>query len=181
MPDLEKLKMPVLSQVGIYVKDMEKATRQYQELFGIGPWLILSGETVSCTDRGREGSVHGCIAMGYSGKVQFELINILEGPNLYLDTLGGLEEGLHHLGFAVDDLEERLKACREAGIGVLQRGTLKQLGMTIDYAYLDTISQAGIILEFIQTRFLGRKAKQAPWMLKALARVQGRFGIPRHA
>jgi methylmalonyl-CoA/ethylmalonyl-CoA epimerase len=172
------LSMPKLAQVGLYVKDMAKATRRYEELFGIGPWLVLEGETVSCVDRGCEVNIKGRIAMGYSGKIQFELIQILEGSNLYLDTLGGLEEGIHHLGFAVHDLEERLEACREAGIEVLQRGTLKQLGMTIDYAYLDTLDQVGVIMEFIQSRFLGFKTKQAPWMLKTIARMQRRLGIP---
>lgn len=170
--------MPRLSQIGIYVKDMEAAIARFQGVFGIGPWLVLEGETAYCLDRGCEVSVKGRIAMGYSGGIQLELINIAEGNNLYLDTLGGREEGLHHLGFEVNDLEERLRACEEAGIGVLQRGTLKQLGMTIDYAYLDTQDTVGVILEFIQTRFLGFQARQSPWLVKPLARVQERFGFP---
>jgi methylmalonyl-CoA/ethylmalonyl-CoA epimerase len=178
MPASRNLKMPKLAQIGLYVKDLEKATRQYEELFGIGPWLVLEGEAVSCTYKGCEVDVKGRIAMGYSGKIQLELIQIMEGSNLYLDTLGGLEEGIHHMGFAVNNLEERLQACREAGIEVLQRGTLKQLGMTIDYAYLDTLGQVGVILEFIQSSFLGIKTKQAPWMLKMVARMQRRIGLP---
>jgi len=175
---LEHLHMPRLSQVGIYVKDMDSSIRQYEEVFGIGPWLVLEGETEYCLDRGKEVTVQGRIGMGYTGRIQLELIQILSGSNLYLDTLGGLEEGIHHLGFEVDDLEERLRACREAGIDVLQRGTLKQLGMTIDYAYLDTLDSVGVILEFIQTRFLGMKARQWPWTIKLLAGIQKRFGFP---
>ena len=142
---LEHLHMPRLSQVGIYVKDMDSSIRQYEEVFGIGPWLVMEGETEYCLDRGKEVTVQGRIGMGYTGRIQLELIQILSGSNLYLDTLGGLEEGIHHLGFEVDDLDERLRACREAGIDVLQRGTLKQLGMTIDYAYLDTLDSVGVI------------------------------------
>lgn len=178
MLESRHLHMPKLTQVGLYVKDMEKAIRQYEELFGIGPWLVQEGDTVSCVHRGCEVKVKGRMAMGYSGKIQFELIQILEGNNLYLETLGGLEEGIHHLGFAVNNLEERLQACREAGIEVLQRGKLKKLGMTIDYAYLDTLDQVGVILEFIQSRFLGIKTKQAPWMIKTMARMQSRLGLP---
>jgi len=170
--------MPRLAQIGVYTRDMDAAIEQYENVFGIGPWLVLEGETDYCLDRGCEVTVKGRIGMGYTGKIQIELIQILEGNNLYLDTLGGREEGLHHLGFAVDNLEERLRACREAGVGVLQRGTLKQLGMTIDYAYLDTLDSVGVILEFIQTRFLGMKARQWPGVLKLLARMQKRFGFP---
>ncbi len=172
------LRMPRLAQVGVYTRDMDAAIEQYQKVFGIGPWLVMEGETAYCLDRGCETVVKGRMGMGYTGKIQIELIQILEGSNLYLDTLGGREEGLHHLGFAVDNLEERLQACREAGIEILQRGTLKQLGMTIDYAYLDTLDSVGVILEFIQTRFLGVRARQWPFVLKTLARMQGRFGFP---
>lgn len=174
----EHLHMPRLSQIGIYVRDMDASIEQYEKVFGIGPWLVLEGETDYCMDRGREVKVKGRIGMGYSGKVQLELIQILAGSNLYLDTLGGRDEGLHHLGFEVDNLEERLQACRDEGIEILQRGTLKQLGMTIDYAYLDTLDSVGVILEFIQTRFLGMKARQWPGLLKLVARIQGRFGFP---
>jgi catechol 2,3-dioxygenase-like lactoylglutathione lyase family enzyme len=155
MTVMERLHMPKLAQIGIYVKDMDKSIERFESLFGIGPWLVLEGDTEYCLDRGCEVTVRGRIAMGYTGRIQLELINIVAGSNLYLDTLGGLEEGIHHLGFAVNNLEERLQACREAGIEVLQRGTLKQLGLTIDYAYLDTVDEVGIILEFIQTRVRG--------------------------
>lgn len=179
MSAAEHLRMPKLAQVGVVVRDIDETIRHLEGVFGIGPWLVLEGETAYCLDRGRETSLKGRIAMGYSGKVQIELIQILEGDSFHLHTLGDREEGLHHLGFAVDNLEERLQAAREAGIGILQRGTLKQLGMTIDYAYLDTIASTGVILEFIQTRFLGMKARQYPWLVKAVARVQRRFGFPR--
>lgn len=178
MPVKNLLHMPRLAQVGIYVNDMDKSIERFENVFGIGPWLVLEGDTDYCLDRGCEAVVKGRIAMGYTGGIQLELINILEGSNLYLDTLGGLDEGLHHLGFAVHNLEERLASCRAAGIEILQRGTLKQLGMTIDYAYLDTVDEVGVILEFIQTRFLGLKASQAPFLLKMLARIQKRFGFP---
>jgi methylmalonyl-CoA/ethylmalonyl-CoA epimerase len=174
----KNLHMPRLSQIGIYVKNMEESIEQYEKVFGIGPWLVLEGETEYCLDRGREVTVTGRIGMGYTGKIQLELIQIIAGSNLYLDTLGDRDEGLHHLGFEVDNLEERLQACREAGIEVLQRGTLKQLGLTIDYAYLDTLDSVGVILEFIQTRFLGLKIRQRPGMLNLVARIQNRFGFP---
>ncbi|MDI6873938.1 VOC family protein [Candidatus Solincola sp.] len=179
MSSRDLLHMPRLAQVGLVVRDMESTIRRFEEVFGIGPWLVLEGETAYCLDRGRETTLKGRIAMGYSGSIQLELIQILEGDSFHLHTLGDRKEGLHHLGFAVDNLEERLEAARAAGIGILQRGTLKQLGMTIDYAYLDTLDSVGVILEFIQTRFLGLKARQYPWLLKLAALSQKHLGFPR--
>jgi catechol 2,3-dioxygenase-like lactoylglutathione lyase family enzyme len=169
---------PPLSQIGIYVKDLDRSIGRYQGTFGIGPWLILESETEDCMYRGRKSSSQLRIAVAYSGKLQLELIQVLGGDNMYLDTLGGREEGLHHFGFDVDDLERKLAACREAGLEVLQRSCHKRLGITIDTACLDTLDSLGYVVELIQTRFLGLKLKQPPFLVKALAKVQKRFGIP---
>ena len=173
---MDHLRMPRLDQIGIYVKDLDRTVERYGKIYGIGPWLVLEGEVENCVERGREVEVKGRIAIGYTGRIQLELIQILEGSNFYLDTLGDRDEGLHHLGFAVNNIEERLRAFREAGIDVLNRGTLKQMGLTIDFAYMDTMEDGGVILEFIQTSLLGLKVSQAPWMVKLAARMQRRFG-----
>ena len=173
----ESLRMPRLSQIGIYTRDIDEAMRQYEGV-GIGPWFVSEMETARCTYRGCETMIRTLIAIAYSGRIQLELIQILSGDNLYLDTLGGRGEGLHHLGFEVSDLEERLRACREAGIEVLQHGVFKRLGMTIEYAYLDTQDTVGVILEFIQTSLLGLKIRMWPVVANQLARLQGRFGFP---
>ncbi len=170
--------MPRLSQIGIYTKDINAAMRQYEEVYGIGPWLLSELETESCTYRGCETSIKTLIALAFSGGIQLELIQVLSGTNMYLDTLGGREEGLHHLGFEVSDLEERLRACREAGIEILERGTFKHLGLTIDFAYLDTQESVGVILEFLQTSLLGLKLRMFPVVVRLLARMQKRFGFP---
>ena len=170
------LKVKKLSQIGIMVKDLEKTMEFYEKTFGVGHWTVFEGETDYCWYQGCETVVKGRIAMGYAGKVQFELIKTLEGPSIYADFLGEKEEGLHHLGFFVKDLEARLRACEAMGIKVLQRGVLKQMGMKIDYAYLDTVETGGVIFEFIQTSFLGINAPQSPGLMKLVSRLQRRFG-----
>jgi catechol 2,3-dioxygenase-like lactoylglutathione lyase family enzyme len=180
MADLSALNVPRLAHIGLYTKDMEKAIAQYEQLFGIGPWLVMEGETVSCTHRGCDSRVKGRLGMAYSGKVQLELIQILEGSDIYAETLGEGKEGLHHLGFTVKNLEERIAAAREEGIEVLQRGLLKQMGIRQDYAYFDTLPQVGIILEFMENRFLGIKTNDSPGIMKLIARIQKRFNFPRN-
>ena len=128
-------------------------------------------------DRGCEAVVKGRIAMGYTGRVQLELIHILEGSNLYLDTLGGLKRGCT-TRVRRSQPGGKVAAVPRGGHRNTSTGDLKQLGMTIDYAYLDTVDEVGVILEFIQTRFLGLRASQAPFLLKTLARIQKRFGFP---
>ncbi len=164
-----------LSQVGIVVRDLQATMHLYERVFGVSDWVVFEGQTDYCWDRGLETVLKGRIAMGYAGKVQFELIQVLEGRTIHLDFLGDREEGLHHLGFFVKDLEARLDACRARGIEVLQRGVLKRMGLTIEYAYLDTVETGGVIFEFIQTRFLGFNVPQSPLVMKGVSLLQRLF------
>jgi methylmalonyl-CoA/ethylmalonyl-CoA epimerase len=150
--DVGGLKLPRLGQVGILVKDMDKTIEYYERTLGIGPWAVFVGEPAWCREACGEVTLTGKIAMAQVGSVQIELI--LEGRSVYADLLGE-GEGLHHLGFFVRDIDRRLSAAKNAGIEVIQHGLLEQMGLTIEYAYLDTLATGGVIMEFIQASFLG--------------------------
>lgn len=148
------LRMPRVSQVGIVVRDMDKAIEYFDRVLGLGPWAVFEGEPVWCRENGEEVTYKGKMALAQAGQVQIELIQILEGRSLYSDVLGE-GEGIHHLGFFVRDFDERMRAVREAGIPVLQHALLKKHGLTIEYAYLDTTENGGVITEYIKASFLG--------------------------
>ncbi len=148
------LKLPKLGQVGIVVKDIDKTMKYYERILGIGPWAVFAGEPTWCREKCGEVKTSGRIAMAQAGSVQIELIQMLEGGAVYTDLLGE-GEGLHHLGFFVRDIDKRLKAAQEAGIEVLTHGLLEQMGLRIEYAYMDTLATGGVIIEFIQASFLG--------------------------
>ncbi|MDD5748956.1 MAG: VOC family protein [Actinomycetota bacterium] len=149
------LKVPWLGQVGIVVKDMDSATKYYEETFGIGPWSVFEGDAEFCVDRGSETKFRGKMGLALCGTVQIELIQIIEGKTVHTDFLEEHGEGIHHIGFFVRDLEKRLEAAKNEGIEVLHRGTLNQLGLRIKYAYLDTRKTGGVIIEYIEPRFFG--------------------------
>jgi methylmalonyl-CoA/ethylmalonyl-CoA epimerase len=148
---LRLLKLPSVGQIGMVVYDVDKTLDYYAKTFGIKPWSVNTYQPVFTLEK--SGPVHATlkIAMAYSGGVQIELIEVTQGRSYYNDTLDQ-REGLHHLGFMVNDLEERVEACRAQGIGVIQRGQIKHKGFTVDYAYMDTVAIGGVIFEFIQTR-----------------------------
>lgn len=165
------LALPRLGQVGIVVKDLEKTAGFYEGVFGIGPWSVFEGETERCIDRGEEVVLEARLGFAPSGSVDFELIEIFSGKTIHLDILGERDEGIHHLGFFVKDFEERLEACRRSGIGILQQGKLKQLGLEIDYAYLDTVETGGVIFELIQWKFLGIKMMPNSRFMRLVTRL----------
>lgn len=169
-----RLKVPWLGQLGIVVRDIDVTMRYYEDVYGIGPWAVFEGEPERCTDRGRDITFKGMMAMAQAGPVQIELIQILEGDSIHSDFLAEHGEGLHHIGFFVQDLDARLAAAREAGIEVLHWGFLKQIGLSIEYAYLDSTATGGVIIEYIQPRFLGLPFPMRSPMLRLGAKLGAR-------
>ena len=80
------------------------------------------------------------------GEPQVELIEWHEGDSPYKDFLEQGREGLHHLGMYVDNLDPYLKDFESKGIEILFYG---EIGGG-RFAYMDTESTFGIIVELIQ-------------------------------
>lgn len=149
---MQILKLPPVEQIGMVVYDVDKTKTYYEQTFGIKPWIVNEYEPVYTIEKSRPVHATLKIALAYSGGIQIELIQVVKGRSYYNDTLEK-REGLHHLGFMVNDLEKRVEACKARGIEVIQRGQIKHKGFTVDYAYMDTVALGGVIFEFIQWRF----------------------------
>src|SRR4030042_2727926 len=160
---VKKLKLPGLGQIGYVVQDIDKTVSYYKNTLGVRPWMLMEERPEPCIERGKE--VHPLlrIALAYMGAVQIELIQVMEGESVHLNHPADSPWRIHHLGFMVQDINKRLDACRELGIDVLQRGTIKDIGFTVNYAYLDTVQEAGAVIEFIQWR-LGALPLPVNWV-----------------
>ncbi len=152
--------LPEVRQIGIVVRSAPKAVAYYSKTFGIGPWFRpkLSGQEHYLAGK-RPAQFDLDLAIAYAGKIQYEIIEHKGGDrSIYSDHLDRYGEGVHHLGFYVNDFDKRLAAYTGSGIGVLQAGSLASGGNAggsiTKYAYLDTAAIAGVILEIIETRFL---------------------------
>jgi len=148
----ERLRLPEVGQLGYVVSDVDQAIVRYKEAFGVGPWMLLDARPEPCIEGGREVRPLLRIALAYAGSVQVEFIQVIEGESFHLKHVGKSEGEVHHLGFMVQDIDKRLDAYRKSGIEVLQRGTIREAGVRVDYAYLDTVGQAGIIIELLRWR-----------------------------
>lgn len=133
---MDRLVIPKVDQIGIVVKDAEKSAKFYEKFFG--PKTL---EFEFELDRAKLKFVFFQV-----GEVQLELIQVLKGENIHSKFLKERGEGIHHLGFFVDDLEKELEAFKREGFEVLWRS---EIGMT-KFAYLDTEKTFGILLELIQ-------------------------------
>lgn len=148
----KQLKLPKLGQIGYVVKDVDKTVSYYRDAFGVRPWMLLDERPQPCVEKGKEVHPRLRIALAYMGSVQVELIQVVEGESVHLNHPEEFPWRIHHLGFMVQGINKRLDAYRKLGIDVLQRETIKDIGFTVDYAYLDTVQQAGVVMELIQWR-----------------------------
>jgi len=143
----EKYTLPPVTQIGVVVKDLERAAKYYETTFGLGPFRIFEFAVNEMKVRGKPVSLERMrIGFARTGQLQFELIELPEEETIYHEFYRAKGEGLHHLGIHVADMEPHLAEMRSKGIGILQEGKIEDTS----FAYLDTEEVGGVILEFIQ-------------------------------
>jgi methylmalonyl-CoA/ethylmalonyl-CoA epimerase len=140
------------SQVGIVVPDLEAALERYDVLWGGGAWRCFTygaGRIPDVRYRGEPGTYSMQFAINQLTP-QIELIQPLEGPSIYHEFLERGGQGLHHLGFWVDSIEEAVSSMAQAGYDCTQAGFGYGLDGDGGYAYFETERDFGVILEAIE-------------------------------
>lgn len=142
-----------VDQVAVVVRDLDRAMERYTNELGIGPWAVytFSPDWIrAMTFRGREQGYSMKLALAQVGPVMYELIEPVEGPNSYEEFLDEHGEGLHHLGYFVEDIDAEIRNMESKGFPLLQSG--RGMGTANDgaYAYFDTEAAFGCILEAIE-------------------------------
>jgi methylmalonyl-CoA/ethylmalonyl-CoA epimerase len=138
--------LPPVSQVGLVVRDLEKTAAFYYSTFGIGPFSIVPEVKFDGVIlRGQPTNSKIKVAFADSGPLQIELIQPIEGENIYTEFLQAGNEGLHHLGFEVDDFEDMLAKFKSRGIEPIFWHNMGFMA----FAYLDTGKIGGVIVELL--------------------------------
>ena len=144
-----------VEQLGFVYNDIKKQAAIMETFFGIQKFNILGPLEMVITYRGKETkwTAYGGFGRLFNN-VEVELIQYESGESIHKEFLDQGREGLHHVRYDVQDIQSVISKFEEDGIGVLQTG--KIVGLT--YAYMDTESILGIILEFATTK-RGRRKK----------------------
>jgi len=135
------------------VRDLESVIRAYWEQFNIGPWRIYTfGPPLlkEMTYRGRSQPYRMRIALAMCDNVRLEVIQSLEGPNIYDDFLVEHGEGVHHVAMVVPDLAAAAAQLEACGYQMIQSG--RGYGKFGDgaFAYFETAGPFGTTLELIE-------------------------------
>jgi len=164
---IEELKQPLpflnkgVAQIGMVVKDLDKAVEAYYKTFNIGPWHFYTyGKPLvkQMSYHGQPSEYKMRLALSNFGPTRIELIEVVEGNTVYADFIRSRGYGVQHLGLLVENMEESLAQAKAAGIEMIMDGSGFGLDGDGHYAYLDTEEDYGIMIELIERP----KARVAP-------------------
>ncbi len=142
-----------IEHVGVLMRDLDRAMEHYANDLGIGPWAVytLSPDWIrDMTVHGKEQGYVYKLALCNVGPVLYELMESVRGPNIYEEFLNEHGEGVHHLGYLVEDIDAEISNMETRGFAMLQSG--RGFGTANDgaYAYFDTERACGCILEALE-------------------------------
>lgn len=136
---VNRLTSPI-RQIGIIVRDIDAAMRYWTELAGIGPFVVFRNLELDDDWRYRgENSKPPTVdlAIGYSGSLQFELIQQLnDAPSGFADYLAEGREGMQHVSPQFASPEEYDAAYQQLlgrGLEVVHEGRMKGAPYRIAY------------------------------------------------
>jgi methylmalonyl-CoA/ethylmalonyl-CoA epimerase len=125
-----------LDHVGIVVKDIQQACLPYESLgLKVSHSQGIQGKPVT-------------VAFLPLGDTELELLQPNPGDSNIARFLSEHGEGLHHICFEVDDLEEAIQAANQAGMTFLDPAPRQ--GASGRIIFLDPGSSHGVLIELVE-------------------------------
>ena len=132
-----------IDHVGIAVRDLEAAVDLYTSVFG----LTVAGRETNEAQGVREAMLYVADSPGGASYVQ--LLEPLADDTPVGKFLAARGEGVHHVGYGVEDVTQALAELREQGIRLVdERPRHGSLGASI--AFLHPKSVGGVLTELVQ-------------------------------
>jgi len=134
-----------LAQIGIVVKDMDETIKKLTS-FGIGPFehrSVPSGAKEWYKDKPMEATFK--ITAVKVGGMELEFIQPVDGESPHQAFLEEKGEGIQHIAFAVENLEQDIENLTERGASVQLKSDLGMLKV----AYMD-LETSGLVFELMQ-------------------------------
>jgi hypothetical protein len=154
-----------LDQIGIVVNDLQAFTQELSRLFGFGPFRIfewpLEGVDPQATYHGQPANFRLLLAFVTVGKIQLEIIQPLEGQNIYSDFLRDHGPGLHHFRLTIPGFEKGVEALIGDGIKNIASGT--GVHVVSEWAYFDTTRNLEGVFVELRTR-LEEAGGEGQWL-----------------
>lgn len=144
--------IPETRQICIVTRDLDAMVRRYADQLGIGPWWVneyRQPELTQTTYRGKPAQYSMRLALAWTGALNWEIIQPLEGQSIYSDFLERNQEGIQHVGVLLSDLGMTWDEChanfRARGFEPIMEGHWKR----VHFCYYDTLEASGTTIEVI--------------------------------
>ena len=130
-----------IDHISYAVTDIDKVTEAWSRLYGLGPWRYMEngGKDV----KGRPWKIR--MAFTYLGPMEIELVQCTEGTIFQSKFIDKWGEGVHHIGFFVDDVDAEVAGLVKAGAHLLIHDPGR-------FAYVDGGGPGGAIFELMRRR-----------------------------
>ena len=146
---MSSLKIEKFDQIGIVVKDIEKAAELYRGLFVFKGAINIVEQDATVVYKGQEATFKMKKIMQFFGGKQFEIVEVIEttGPNLYSEFIEEGNIGLHHLGIYTKNAKELIDVFKNNyNVEIAQVGKVGKLTFT----YMDTKDILGYYVELLE-------------------------------
>ncbi len=125
-----------IHHLGFVYKNGEEAVKKFKSLFGIEKFIRVNMGVVK-------------VARSMIGKLQIDLIEPQGKKSLFDTFLENGNVGLHHVGFLVENIDEKIKDWDSKGFKQVLGGIIS----TVKFVYFDTTDILGHIIEFLQLNY----------------------------
>jgi methylmalonyl-CoA/ethylmalonyl-CoA epimerase len=148
---MSEAKINGVVQIGILVRNVDDAVRQYAKLFGIGDWNINYVDTENAKGQNfrtakNKVAVKAKIAWATIGGVELELIEPQDTTSIYAEHLESHGPGVHHVMFGTSDYDGTVASLNGCGVEKIVSGELQ----ATRFQLFDTRDTLGLISEFAE-------------------------------
>ena len=137
-----------VTQVGLVVKNIEEARAAWAKLLDVAepPIVETEGwESSHMTFKGKSSEGRAKLAFFRLENISVELIQPIGGPSTWQGFLDEHGNGIHHIAFNVENLDETLDKYKSMEIGIEQKGDYEG-GC---YTYIDSRGKLGGVIEIL--------------------------------
>lgn len=129
--------MKAITEIGVVVRDLDKATQLFVNMLG-----AKAGDIITVPRYGMR------YRMCRLANIDFELMEPLDGEGVIGRFIKCRGEGLHHVAFAVENLDETLAGLKTKGVKLIDEEPKELHGSR--YAFVHPSGFVGVMFELIE-------------------------------
>jgi 4-hydroxyphenylpyruvate dioxygenase-like putative hemolysin len=122
-----------IHHIAFVYRDHDQAIKEFKSLFGIEKFNKIDMGLVNVT-------------RSMIGRLQIDLIEPKDNPSIFNEFLDNGNAGLHHIGFLVDNIDDKIEDYKSKGYKEVLGGIIGPA----KFIYFDTTEDLGHITELMQ-------------------------------